>query len=151
MCQLPKRSASEAFVERATSTAAAASTASATAVNASVGRQAPRAPAGSTACVNVQRRRLRAVLATISATATPASTKSTDGGRTRIVATKTIAAAPMPASSSATDRSARMYRRSSVDDCLIDERAHLGLIVDVAGRHELRQVHHDELLARVDP
>ena len=42
-------------------------------------------------------------------------------------------------------------RRRSVHDRLVDERAHLRLIVDRAGRHELSQMHDDELLARVHP
>src|SRR5262245_10410977 len=154
MCQLLNRSIAGVPAERATATAAAASTMSATAVNASAAVHAPRAPVASTLRASAQRRRLRAALKTISATAAAAKTKSTYGGRTWNVATNTSAAAPIAASSSITDRSAcagSMRASPLIDDGLVDEGAHLRLIVDVASRHELRHVHADELLARIDP
>src|SRR5262245_38094215 len=109
MCQLENRSSAGVPAARATMNAAAASTTSATAVNASAVLHAPRVPVGSTLRASAQKRRLRAVLKTISATAAAASAKSTYGGRTRNVATNTIAATPIARSSSATDRSARGF------------------------------------------
>src|SRR6187200_147624 len=143
MCQLLNRSIAGVPVVRATMTPAAASTTSATPVNASAAFQAPRAPVGSTLRASAHRRRLRAALKTISATAAAARTKSTYGGRTWNVATNTRAAAPIAASSSMTDRSARvasMLDQALVDEGLVDERADFRLIVDVAGRHELGHV-----------
>src|SRR5262245_61741521 len=60
----------------------------------------------------------------------------------------------MPANSHATNRSlliACAVSIRSVDDGLVDERAHFRLVVDVAGRHELCHVHDDELLVRIYP
>ena len=42
-------------------------------------------------------------------------------------------------------------RRASVDDGLVDQLPHPDLVVDVAGRDQLRQVDDDEILLGVDP